>query len=114
MNVLDQLNAVRNHRGTVRITIGADTVNADVLGTQYTPEDKGIPEHIDASFRMEAKPEQLVSMQQEVIDDILIQGFCDISVQASDRSSWTLRQSIELVKNEQGVYLWHIHARIYL
>jgi hypothetical protein len=113
MEIQEQLEAVRAYRGTVRVTIGTDTVDAHVLGTQHTPEDKGIPEHIDASFRLDAKPEQMLNIQQQVIDDLLMQNFCTVSVLARTRSSWYLRETIELVKNEQGAYMWHIHARIY-
>jgi len=113
MEIQEQLEAVRAYRGTVRVTIGNDTVDASVLSTQHTPEQKGIPEHIDASFRLAAKPEQLISIQQHVIDDMLMQNFCTVYVLAQSRSSWTLRETIELVKSGQN-YMWQIHARIYL
>uniref|UniRef100_A0AB39CED3 Uncharacterized protein n=1 Tax=Pseudomonas phage HRDY3 TaxID=3236930 RepID=A0AB39CED3_9VIRU len=114
MEIQEQLEAVRAYKGTVRISVGANTVDANVWSTQHVPENKGIPEHINAGFQLLAKPEQLISIQQEVIDDLLMQNFCSISVLAQTRSSWDIRESMELLKNEHGDYRWLIHARIFL
>jgi len=119
MELQTQLETVRNHKGTVRVTIGNYTVNADVLETTMIREPfndgkNPNPGILQAGLRLRSTQDELIRMQEEAIDSLLIEKYCCVVVLAQTKSSWYLQDTIELLQTEQGDFTWQINARIFL
>jgi hypothetical protein len=105
--VLDRLNAVRNHKGTVRVSIDNHTADAAILGTEV------VDGYLHASFQIQAEAKELVRLQNSVIDQLMHFKAAEFSIRTPGTFTWQFAESIEILTNERGLYLWTVHMRLY-
>lgn len=108
----DRLEAIRAHRGTVRIAFDNHPATADILGTKIvmaqTPHNL---DYLHASFRIGAEAKELVALQQSALNYLLAGDVPKATMLAPERVDWYLEESIEVITNERGLMLWTIHMR---
>lgn len=113
--IQDQLEAVRNHRGTVRISIGNNSVNADVLGTKiYASTDPHVVDYLHGSFRILADSAELIQMQHHALQEVFLpDDTIHCYVYSPNRQQWVIEDAVDLIINERGQYLWTVHLKFY-
>lgn len=108
----DRLEAIRAHRGTVRISFENHPATADVLGTEVVKATTwDTRDELLAFFRINAEAKELVALQQSVINYLMAGEVPHATMHAPERVEWHLEESIEVITNERGLMLWTIHMR---
>lgn len=109
----DQLEAVRSHRGTVRVTIGNHTVNADILGTKLNEADGDVPEFLGASVQLHSPSHELIRMQETIIDALKDGDDALAYLLAPQRTMWKIAETLDLTQTAQGDYLWTLGVKYF-
>lgn len=113
MELQDQLETVRKHGGTVRVTIGNHTVNADILGTKWNEATDEHLAFLGANILLHTSQHELIRMQEYTIDSLHDCGTASAHILAQDRSLWAIAETLELTQTAQGDYLWNIGVKYF-
>lgn len=111
--IQDQLEAVRAHRGTARVTIGTHTVNADIFGTQINAAFDEAPEFLGASIQLHASSHEMIRMQETVIDALKDGDDALAYLLAPQRTMWKIVETLDLTQTAQGDYLWTLGVKYF-
>lgn len=109
----DQLESIRTHLGTVRITIGSHTVNADILGTKVNEVDGDAPEFLGASVQLHTPSHELIRMQETIIDALKDGDDALAYLLAPQRTLWKIAETLDLTQTAQGDYLWTLGVKYF-
>nr|DAF93660.1 MAG TPA: hypothetical protein [Myoviridae sp. ctshb19] len=113
MELQDQLETVRNHRGTVRVTIGNHTVNADIIGTKWNEATDENLAFLGANILLHTSQYELIRMQESVIDTLHDCGTAHAYILTQSRSIWAIAETLDLTQTAQGDFLWNLGVKYF-
>ncbi len=106
--IKDKLEAIRAHKGTVRVMLDNHALDAEVLSVSIETNFVFQHKFVYASLRICGDAKELVQFQQSIIRLLLNGNHAAVELLSPKRLEWVIAETHEVITNERGQFLWTV------